>query len=134
MSRRVTVPYGAGAATRAVFGDGIVESPYRQRVIQMFARHRVPLQMDIEMPTLKSIKMLVEMKKGVAIVPRMCVESEVARGGLRASGSARCAWSGGSISYTVATGRLPQPPRNSSKSSGRSARPASAPTERDANS
>lgn len=62
----------------------IVESPYRQRVIQMFARHRVPLQMDIEMPTLESIKMLVEMKKGVAIVPRMCVESEVARGGLRA--------------------------------------------------
>ena len=62
----------------------IVESPYRRRVIQMFARHRVPLQMDIEMPTLESIKMLVEMKKGVAIVPRMCVESEVARGGLRA--------------------------------------------------
>jgi DNA-binding transcriptional LysR family regulator len=62
----------------------IVESPYRQRVIQMFARHRVPLQMDIEMPTLESIKMLVEMKKGVAIVPRMCVESEVARAGLRA--------------------------------------------------
>ena len=62
----------------------IVESPYRQRVVQMFARHRVPLQMDIEMPTLESIKMLVEMKKGVAIVPRMCVESEVARGGLRA--------------------------------------------------
>jgi DNA-binding transcriptional LysR family regulator len=62
----------------------IVESPYRQRVIQMFARHRVPLQMDIEMPTLESIKMLVEMKKGVAIVPRMCVESEVARGGLYA--------------------------------------------------
>jgi DNA-binding transcriptional LysR family regulator len=60
----------------------IVESPYRQRVVQMFARHRVPLQMEIEMPTLESIKMLVEMKKGVAIVPRMCVESEVARGGL----------------------------------------------------
>jgi DNA-binding transcriptional LysR family regulator len=62
----------------------IVESPYRQRVVQMFARHRVPLQMDIEMPTLESIKMLVEMKKGVAIVPRMSVEREVARGGLRA--------------------------------------------------
>jgi DNA-binding transcriptional LysR family regulator len=60
----------------------IVESPYRQRVIQMFARHRVPLRMDIEMPTLESIKMLVEMKKGVAIVPRMCVEREVARGSL----------------------------------------------------
>jgi DNA-binding transcriptional LysR family regulator len=62
----------------------IVESPYRQRVIQMFARHRVPLQMDIEMPTLESIKIFVEMRKGVAIVPRMCVEREVAQGLLRA--------------------------------------------------
>jgi len=60
-----------------------VESPYRQRVIQIFARHRVPLHMDIEMPTLESIKMFVEMKEGVAIVPRMCVEREVARGSLR---------------------------------------------------
>ena len=69
---------------KETFVAHIVESPYRQRVIQTFARHRVPLQMDLEMPTLESIKMLVEMKKGVAIVPRMCVESEVARGGLRA--------------------------------------------------
>ena len=61
----------------------IVESPYRQRVVQMFARHRVPLRMDIEMPTIESIKMFVEMKKGVAIVPRMCVEREIASGDLR---------------------------------------------------
>jgi DNA-binding transcriptional LysR family regulator len=60
----------------------IVESPYRQRVIQMFARHRVPLRMDVEMPTIESIKMLVEMKKGVAIVPRMCVERETSKGDL----------------------------------------------------
>jgi DNA-binding transcriptional LysR family regulator len=60
----------------------IVESPYRQRVIQLFARHRVPLHMDIELPTIESIKRFVEMKKGVAIVPRMCVEREIARGDL----------------------------------------------------
>ena len=60
----------------------IVESPYRQRVVQMFARHRVPLRMDVELPTIESIKLLVEMKKGVAIVPHMCVEREVARGTL----------------------------------------------------
>jgi DNA-binding transcriptional LysR family regulator len=60
----------------------IVESPYRQRVVQMFARHRVPLRMDVELPTIESIKLLVEMKKGVAIVPHMCVEREVARGSL----------------------------------------------------
>ena len=62
----------------------IVESPYRQRVVQMFARHRVPLQMDVELPTIESIKLFVKMKKGVAIVPRMCAEREVAAGDLRA--------------------------------------------------
>jgi DNA-binding transcriptional LysR family regulator len=61
-----------------------VESPYRQRVVQMFARHRVTLKMDVELPTIESIKLFVEMKKGVAIVPRMCVEREVTQGDLRA--------------------------------------------------
>ena len=61
----------------------IVESPYRQRVVQMFARHKVPLRMDVELPTIESIKLFVEMKKGVAIVPRMCAEREVASGDLR---------------------------------------------------
>jgi DNA-binding transcriptional LysR family regulator len=60
-----------------------VESPYRQRVVQMFARHRVTLKMDVELPTIESIKLFVEMKKGVAIVPRMCVEREVTQGDLR---------------------------------------------------
>ena len=67
----------------STFVAHIVESPYRQRVIQMFAKHRVPLHMDIEMPTIESIKRCVEMKRGVAIVPRMCVERELARGDLR---------------------------------------------------
>lgn len=61
----------------------IVESPYRQRVIQLFARHKVPLRMEIELPTIESIKRFVEMKNGVAIVPRMCVEREIARGDLQ---------------------------------------------------
>src|SRR5580698_3783359 len=61
----------------------IVESPYRQRVVQMFARHRVPLRMDVELPTIESIKLFVERKKGVAIVPRMCAERELAAGDLR---------------------------------------------------
>jgi len=62
----------------------IVESPYRQRVVQLFARHRIPLRMEMELPTIESIKRFVEMKRGVAIVPRMCVEQEVAAGHLRA--------------------------------------------------
>jgi len=61
----------------------IVESPYRQDVMQMFARYKTPLRMDVEMPTIESIKRCVEMEKGVAIVPHMCVEREVARGDLR---------------------------------------------------
>ena len=61
----------------------IVESPYRHNVMQLFARHHVPLRMDIQLPTIESIKRFVRMKMGVAIVPRMCVEGELARGDLR---------------------------------------------------
>lgn len=60
----------------------IVESPYRQRVIQMFARNHVPLNMHVELPTIESIKRFVAMKKGVAIIPRMCAEHELERGDL----------------------------------------------------
>jgi DNA-binding transcriptional LysR family regulator len=66
-----------------VFVAHIVESPYRQRVVQLFAKHKTPLRMEVELPTIESIKRFVEMKKGVAIVPRMCVEGELARGDLR---------------------------------------------------
>ncbi len=61
----------------------IVESPYRQRVVQLFARHRIPLRMEMELPTIESIKRFVEMKRGAAIVPQMCVEREVTAGVLR---------------------------------------------------
>ena len=60
----------------------IVESPYRIRVVQLFARHHVPLRMDVELPTIESIKRFVEMNMGVAIVPRMCVRMELERGTL----------------------------------------------------
>jgi DNA-binding transcriptional LysR family regulator len=60
----------------------IVESPYRQRVMQLFARHRTSLCMDVELPTIESIKRAVEMNMGVAIVPRMCVKMELERGTL----------------------------------------------------
>jgi DNA-binding transcriptional LysR family regulator len=66
-----------------VFVAHIVESPYRQRVVQLFAKHKTPLRMEVELPTIESIKRFVEMKKGVAIVPHMCVEGELARGDLR---------------------------------------------------
>ncbi|MGA8557348.1 MAG: LysR family transcriptional regulator [Candidatus Acidiferrales bacterium] len=71
------------ALSEEVFVAHIVESPYRQRVVQMFAKHKTALRMEVELPTIESIKRFVEMKNGVAIVPRMCVEGELARGDLR---------------------------------------------------
>jgi DNA-binding transcriptional LysR family regulator len=61
----------------------IVESPYRRRVIELFARHRTTLNMPIEMPTIESIKRFVQMGMGVAIVPRMCVRWEIERGWMK---------------------------------------------------
>ncbi len=60
----------------------IVESPYRQRVVQMFAKNHVPLNMHVELPTIESIKRFVAMKEGVAIIPRMCAQHEIERGDL----------------------------------------------------
>jgi DNA-binding transcriptional LysR family regulator len=61
----------------------IVESPFRRKVIELFARHRTPLNMPMEMPTIESIKRFVQMGMGVAIVPRMCVGWEVEHGWLK---------------------------------------------------
>jgi DNA-binding transcriptional LysR family regulator len=61
----------------------IVESPFRRRVIELFARHRTPLNMPMEMPTIESIKRFVQMGMGVAIVPRMCVNWEIEHGWLK---------------------------------------------------
>src|SRR5277367_3066068 len=61
----------------------IVESPFRRKVIELFARHRTPLDMPMEMPTIESIKRFVQMGMGVAIVPRMCVTWELEHGWLK---------------------------------------------------
>ena len=60
----------------------IVSSPYREKVIQSFKRHKTPLHMDIELPTLQAIKRFVAMGNGVALVPEISVETELARGEL----------------------------------------------------
>ncbi len=57
-----------------------VASPYRQRVIETFARLRTPLNIDVELPTVETIKKFVRMGMGLAFAPRMCVEDELARG------------------------------------------------------
>ena len=60
----------------------IVSSPYREKVIQAFKRHKTPLHMDIELPTLQAIKRFVAMGNGVALLPEISVENELIRGEL----------------------------------------------------
>lgn len=59
-----------------------VISPYRNVVVREFQKHQVPLRMDVEMPTVETIRKLVQDNVGVAFLPRMCVEEEIAAGRL----------------------------------------------------
>lgn len=61
-----------------------VPSPLRQKVIDAFKRHRTPLRMDVELPSLEAIKRFVQLGNGVALMPRLAAESELAGGVLRA--------------------------------------------------
>src|SRR5580765_1781005 len=61
-----------------------VVSPYREVVLREFQRHKVPLNMDVEMPTVETIRKLVQGNQGVAFMPRMCVGPELEQGTLRA--------------------------------------------------
>jgi DNA-binding transcriptional LysR family regulator len=60
----------------------IVSSPYREKVIQLFKTHKTPLHMDLELPTLQAIKQFVAAGNGVALVPEISVQPELARGEL----------------------------------------------------
>ena len=60
----------------------IVNSPYREKVIQLFKSHKTPLHMDLELPTLQAIKQFVAMGNGVALIPEISVETELAHGEL----------------------------------------------------
>ncbi len=54
-----------------------VLSPYREAVLREFQKHKVPINMDVEMPTVETIRRLVQDNEGVAFLPRMCVEQEI---------------------------------------------------------
>ena len=56
-----------------------VVSPYRDVVLREFQRHKVPLNMDVEMPTIETIRKMVQHNEGVAFLPRMCVETDLRR-------------------------------------------------------
>ena len=59
-----------------------VASPYRQLVLEAFQKNRVPLNMDLEMPSVESIRRMVERDEGVAFLPQMCVEDDLRQGRL----------------------------------------------------
>jgi DNA-binding transcriptional LysR family regulator len=67
---------------RESFAAHNVPSPLRQKVIGAFKRYRTPLQMEVELPSLEAIKRFVQHGDGVALVPRLTVEPELAAGTL----------------------------------------------------
>ncbi|HEY0794189.1 MAG TPA: LysR family transcriptional regulator [Acidisarcina sp.] len=59
-----------------------VASPLRRRVIEAFEAHKTPLNMGFELPSLEAIKRFVAMGNGVALVPGLTVQQELASGQL----------------------------------------------------
>lgn len=60
-----------------------VPSPYRDAVIKAFQKAKVPLNTDIEMPTVESIRRMVQAGEGVAFLPRLCAEQDLRQGVLK---------------------------------------------------
>lgn len=81
LARRRSVSVGdLGVET---FIGHIVVSPYKEVVVREFDRLKVPLNRDLEMPTVEAIRKMVQRDEGIAFLPRMCVEDEIAQGTLR---------------------------------------------------
>ena len=69
-----------------VAGEAVVAhndpSPARERVLRLFEQHHIALNMVIALPSLDGIKRAVELKLGVALLPRRCAVTEIASGRL----------------------------------------------------
>lgn len=59
-----------------------IPSPLRRKVVQAFRRHRTPLNMAVELPSLEAIKRFVAMENGVALLPSLTAHAEIERGEL----------------------------------------------------
>jgi DNA-binding transcriptional LysR family regulator len=57
-------------------------SPARERVLRLFEERQIALNMVISLPSLDGIKRAVELKLGVAMLPRRCAITEIASGRL----------------------------------------------------
>jgi len=80
---------GRKQATMAEFGREVViahndPSPARERVLRAFEQKHSPINIQVALPSLEAIKRAVEMKMGVALLPKRCALSEIASGKLAA--------------------------------------------------
>jgi DNA-binding transcriptional LysR family regulator len=57
-------------------------SPARERVLRLFEEHHINLKIVIALPSLDGIKRAVELKLGIALLPRRCALTEIAAGRL----------------------------------------------------
>lgn len=57
-------------------------SPYRKFVVDAFEKHKIRLEISVELPSLEAIKRLVEQGSGIALIPRLTARSEIAGGRL----------------------------------------------------
>jgi len=57
-------------------------SPTRDRVLRLYEQRHAPINIQISLPSLDGIKRAVEMGVGVAVLPRRCALTEIARGDL----------------------------------------------------
>jgi DNA-binding transcriptional LysR family regulator len=87
----LTAPQHALAARRRVtleeIGRQVViahndPSPTRDRVLRAYERRQTSINIQISLPSLDGIKRAVEMGIGVALLPRRCALTEIARGHL----------------------------------------------------
>jgi DNA-binding transcriptional LysR family regulator len=76
--RRVTLEE-VGRQTVIAHND---PSPARERVLRAYQRRHAPINIQLALPSLDGIKRAVEMGVGVAVLPRRCALTEIARGQL----------------------------------------------------
>src|SRR6266404_8118473 len=59
-----------------------VKTASRYKVVDAFEQHHTPLNITLELATIETIKRFVQLRIGLAFVPRMCVAEELQRGSL----------------------------------------------------
>ena len=67
---------------RESFLAHLARTPTRTHLIDLFAREQVPLRIVMELSSLETIKDFVKAKEGIALIPRMCMQRELASGEL----------------------------------------------------